>query len=490
VNVATDLERLASRSGWDSRPAFLVADTVWTHGQVHDIAARASTVLHDRGLRPGMRVLVALPDGIALVATFLAAARLGALAVLVNPALPVRDHQHLAADCDAALVVGHDELAERFDGVRWLAAAELLAAAANAQPAAALDVDPSTTLYVQYTSGTTGQPKGAVHRHGDLEVYDRNARQLALRMGADDVGLSVSRLHFAYGFGNSLVYPLYSGSAAVLTARRPAPDDVRELAQRHQVTVLYAVPSAFANLIAADGTGLRSPLRACVSAGEALVPVLAQRLTESLRAPVLDGLGSTELGGFCCMNDVERQVPGTIGLPLPDYQLQVRDEAGAPVEPGAAGRLWVRGPTVMSGYLGKPEQTARAVVQGWLLTGDRAIRNSDGTYTLLGRNDDMEMVGGITVSPLEVERVLAEHPGVRDVAVAAVADERGASKLRAFVVPAAREPDPDRLEADLIGLARARLAAFKVPRSVSLVDTLPRTATGKLRRFIVRRGCW
>jgi acyl-coenzyme A synthetase/AMP-(fatty) acid ligase len=221
VNIATDLAHLASRHGWDSRPAFLVDDTVWTHGQVHDLAARAATVLYGRGLRPGAHVLVALPDGIALVTAFLAAARLGAVAVLVNPALPAADHQLLAADCNPALVVGHDELAERFDGLRWLAAGELLADAANAQPAAAADVEASTTLYVQYTSGTTGEPKGALHRHGDLVVYDRNARLHALRINADDVGLSVSRLYFAYGFRQFPGLPLYSGSSAVLTTASP-----------------------------------------------------------------------------------------------------------------------------------------------------------------------------------------------------------------------------------------------------------------------------
>jgi acyl-coenzyme A synthetase/AMP-(fatty) acid ligase len=488
MNVATELAHLSSANGWNDRPAFHTDDRTWTHGQVHDLAGRVATVLYRRGVRPRTRVLAALSDGVALVTTFLATVRLGAVVVLVNPALPAADHQVLATDCDPVLVVGDDELAGRFDGIGWLAAGELLSA--TAPPAAALDVSAATAAYVQYTSGTTGGAKGAVHRHGDLSVYHRNAPVAALRLTPADVGFSVSRMHFAYGFGNSLVYPLYSGSSAVLTAHRPGPDDVRELAERHGITLLYAVPSAFAALLAGDGAAPRAPLRACVSAGEALLPTLAERLTEHLRVPVLDGLGSTELGGFCCMNRIEHQVPGTIGTPLPDYGLRVRDADGADAEPGVVGQLWVRGPTVMARYLGKPELTARTVVDGWLMTGDRAVRNADGTYTLAGRIDDMELVGGITVAPLEVEGVLAEHRGVREVAVAAVVDERGVSTLRAFVVPTGQAPDPDRLAVDLIGLARSRLAAFKVPRSVAVVDSLPRTATGKLRRFVVRRGNW
>jgi fatty acid CoA ligase FadD22 len=487
VNVASDLAELAATRGWSARPAFYEGDVVWTHGQVHDLAARLATRLVCEGVRPGETVLIALPDSIGFVVSFLAVARVGAIAVTVNPDLPTADHHNLAGDCDPSLVISAGEIADRFGGAE---VDDLIRAAEDAEPAAARKVDPDTTLYVQYTSGTTGQAKGVLHRHADFPLYERDAARVALRIEPTDVGLSVSRMYFAYGLGNSLIYPLYSGSATVLTARRPSAARVRELVQRHQVSLLYTVPSALTYLVADwDGGTVRS-LRACVSAGETLAPSLAERATSCLSVPVLDGLGSTEIGGFCCINRLDRQVPGTVGWPLPEYDLQVRDDDDSVLTQDVPGQLWVRGPTVTRGYLRQPEQTARILAGGWLRTGDRAIRHADGTFQMAGRTDDLEMVGGITVSAVEIECVLAEHPAVREVAVASVPDDCGASKLRAFVVPTSGEVDADVLASELIALARARLAAFKVPRTVRLVVRLPRTPTGKIRRFAVRDGSW
>jgi fatty-acyl-CoA synthase/benzoate-CoA ligase/fatty acid CoA ligase FadD22 len=211
-------------------------------------------------------------------------------------------------------------------------------------------------------------------------------------------------------------------------------------------------------------------------------------VSELLGAPVLEQIGSTEAGHAFCANSVDHNHPGTVGRPVPGFEVELRDRAGRPVPDGAEGELWVRGPTVTPGYLNRPEETARTLVGGWLATHDRARREPDGTYRHLGRTDDMEMVGGITVSPLEVEAVLRTHPAVKEVAVAAVTDGRGVSRLRAFVVPVA-SPQAG-LQDDLLRLAREHLAAFKVPRSVGFVPSLPRTTTGKLRRHLVRQGAW
>jgi acyl-coenzyme A synthetase/AMP-(fatty) acid ligase len=297
-------------------------------------------------------------------------------------------------------------------------------------------------------------------------------------------------MFFAYGFGNAFAFPLYSGSAAVLVGERPGPEQVAELIERHRVTMLYAVPSAYAALAARTGHSSYGTLRGAVSAGETLPGELGERATELLGVPVYEQIGSTEAGHAFCANGPGGNVPGTIGRPVPGYDLELRDKSGAAVADGEQGELWVRGPTLLKGYLNRPAQTARVLVDGWLSTRDLAVRGAGGTYRHLGRVDDMEMVGGITVSPVEVERVLSGHPSVREIAVAAVPDGSGATKLRAFVVPAAADQDGARLEADLIGLARQSLAAFKVPRTVQVVPALPRTATGKLRRHVVRTGSW
>ncbi len=490
-NLAAHLAALAERRGWTGRVAFRQGHRVWTHGEVHALAGRAAGVLVEQGVRPGDRVLLALPDGIAWVAAFLATARLGAVAVLVNPELPAAEHTFMAEDTEAVLCLTGPGLEDRFSGRPCLGADQFLALAPAADPTPAHPVDAHTPLYIQYTSGTTGRPKGVVHTHGDPKTYyDLIGRRL-LRITQDDVTLSVSKLYFAYGFGNAFVFPLFSGSSAVLVDRRPAPATLDELVARHRVTLLYSVPSAYAALVADRGSGHEAcfaSVRAAVSAGEGMPTVLGLQIAELLGAPVLEQIGSTEAGHAFCANSFEYNRPGTVGRPVPGFEVELRDRDGHPVPEGAEGELWVRGPTVTPGYLNRPEETDRALVGGWLATRDLACREPDGTYRHLGRADDMEMVGGITVSPLEVEGVLRTHPAVREVAVTAVRDGQGRSVLRAFVVPAATPPPG--LGDELIRLAREHLAAFKVPRSVSLVPSLPRTPTGKLRRHLVRGGAW
>jgi fatty acid CoA ligase FadD22 len=488
TNAAVMLADRARRNGWLHRPAYLVGDRVWRHGEVHDLAARAATALGRRGVGPGDRILLACPDDAGWIVAFLAAARLGAVVVPANPELAEGEHQALVRDAHPALVLGQPSLADRFDPDRFGTVPALLAEADRLRSAKAAPVGPDAWLHIQYTSGTTGAPKGAVHRHGDLAHHHHAVGETMLRLGQDDVSLSVSKLFFTYGFGNSLIYPLCSGSAAVLVPGRPTPAVVAELVARHRVTVLHAVPSAYATLLAeaADPAAFRT-VRAAVSAGEVLTPELGARAADLLDAPVLDELGSTEVGGAFCANRLDDNALGTIGRPLPGFDLSLRDGAGRPAGDGEAeGELWVRGPTLLAGYFGKPEKTARVLVDGWLRTGDRAVRYADGRYRHHGRVDDLEMVGGITMSPVEVERLLAGHPRVREAAVAAVPDEHGATRLRAFVVATGGTAD-DALADELIGLVRGRLAPYKVPRSVQFVPALPRTPTGKLRRFVLRQ---
>jgi fatty acid CoA ligase FadD22 len=489
ANIASDLANRAERGGWATAPAFIAGDRVWTHREVHDLGARTASVLAARGVGPGDRVLMALPDGIGWVATFLATARLGAVAVLANPDLPAGDHAFIMYDCEPRLCVSEPALEHRFEPGGWLDVERLLARAGTAERAAAQPVTRHSPLYIQYTSGTTGEPKGVVHDHGHPPVYHEAVARQVLGIARADVALSASKLFFAYGFGNALVFPLYSGSSAVLVRDRPTADDVAELVARHRVSLLYAVPSAYAALVDGADPGAFGSLRAAVSAGETLPVGLAERTRELIGAPVYEQIGSTEAGHAFCANGVYGNVPGTIGWPVPGYELELRGKDGRPVPDGAEGELWVRGPTLLREYLNRPEQTAGVLVDGWLATRDLASRQPDGTYRHHGRADDLEMVGGITVSPLEIERVLESHPQVAEVAVAAVRDDTGASKLRAFVVPSGL-PGKTSLEADLIGLARKHLAAFKVPRTVHVVPALPRTATGKLRRHIVRTGSW
>lgn len=481
-NAALALATHADRAGWSSRPAYLVGSDIWTHGQIHDLASRAAHVLHDRGVGPRDHVLLAAPDSAAWVIAFLAITRLGAVAVLVNPELTAADHQLLLADCGARTCVTDASLEDRFTGHGWLDIDHLFAQAWTSPTGPAANVTAQSPLYVQYTSGTTGQPKGVVHTHKDLVLYGMSVGRNVLRIGIGDVALSVSKMFWAYGFGNALVFPLHSGSSAVLTPHRPGAEEIIDLISWHRVNLLYSVPSSYAALASAD-RGALSQLRAAVSAGEPMPESLGARLNDDLGIEVLEQIGSTEAGHAFCANGIGDNTPGTLGRPVPGWEVQVRDEQGFPA---GEGELWVRGPTLFSHYLNQPGLTRSTLVDGWLTTHDRVRRNADGTLSHLGRTDDMEMVGGISLSPLEIERVLAAHPLVLEAAVAAVLDH-DASRLRAFVVPAQDTPG---LEDELITWTRSQLPAFKVPRTVRLVRQLPRTATGKLRRHVVRTGSW
>ncbi len=483
-NFAAQLEELAQRNGWENRIAFFTEDGEWTYGRLYDTAARAVTVLRRHGVRPGDRVLIALPDGIGWVVAFLAVARIGGTAVPVNPELTVDDHVFMADDCAAKLVITNERLADRFDAVARLDVAKLMVEAATADRG--LLVRSRAPLYVHYTSGTTGRPKGVLHPQENPLAYHQAVGQNCLGVRPDDVTLSVSKLYFTYGFCNALVFPLFSGSAAVLISGRPTPDVVGELVDRHQVSMLYAVPSWFGRAVVEADSSLFGSVRAAISGGERFTEDMTDRAADFLGAPVLNQLGATEIGCAATANTLGHNVAGTIGRVVPGFEIQLRDALGEPVGVETEGDLWVRGAAMMSGYLNRPEATEAVLVDGWLYTRDRAVRHGDGTYTHVARTDDLEMVGGITMSPMEVEDVLRTHHAVREVAVAAVADHSGATKLRAFVVPGTGAAVD--LESELIALARSRLAPFKVPRSVHLVDALPRTSTGKLRRFVLRNG--
>lgn len=490
MNTAVALELAAAEQKWTHRVAFYEGDTEVTHGEVHTLAAQAARVLEDHGVAKGSSVLIVMPDSIAWVITFLAVARLGATAVLANPGLTADRHRYIAKDSDASLVISDGTLTERFAPLAHLVGARLLEQARGRTSAPAAPVHGDHPLYVQYTSGTTNLPKGVVHRHADLERYYTGTGAQILGFGPDDTALSVSKLFFAYGLGNSLALPLWSGGAAVLAPSHPKPARVAELVARHRVSYFFAVPSAYANILAETEAGYFSSVRAAVSAGEQLTDELRERATAFLQAPVYDQLGSTEAGHAIATNGVTFHVPGTVGCLAPGFEAEVRDRNGQPIPDGAAGELWVRGPTVSSGYLGLPEETARIFVDGWLNTRDRVIRNPGGSFVHLCRTDDLEMVGGITFSPLEIEQVLSRHADVHDVAVVGIPNEQGASKLRAFVVPRKSAPALDSLENDLVTLARAHLEPYKVPRTVEIVPDLPRTSTGKLQRFVIRQGRW
>jgi benzoate-CoA ligase len=337
-----------------------------------------------------------------------------------------------------------------------------------------------------YTSGTTGSPKAAMHRHGSIRYVCETYGQQVLGIRPEDRCFSVAKLFFAYGIGNSLFFPFSVGAAAVLEPGRPTPELVAEVVRRHRPTLFFGVPTFYSALLASsipDETF--AGVRQGASAGEPLPATLFSRMRDRFGFEVLDGIGSTEALHIFLSNVPGAVRPGSSGSPVPGYAVQLRDELDGSVisETDRPGALYVSGESLASGYWCRAETTRRAFQGEWLRTGDTYQRNADGSYSYLGRSDDMIKAGGIWVSPTEVEARLLEHPDVVEVAVVGVPDQAGLDKpVAAVVVRSGAGVGED----ELVEFCRAGLAAFKRPRRVLLVEALPKTATGKLRRYLVR----
>jgi acyl-coenzyme A synthetase/AMP-(fatty) acid ligase len=303
-------------------------------------------------------------------------------------------------------------------------------------------------------------------------------------MQADDVVLSVSKMYFAYGLGNSVYLPASAGATVVLNEAPVVPTLVQGLLNRERPTLMFGVPAFFNGFTRLGDAELPRSVRRVVSAGEALSMDLFAAFRERFEIPLLDGLGSTEAMHHVTSNRMDDLVPGSAGRALDGFEVKVLDRDQEPVAEGESGELWVRGPTTFAGYWRRPELTARAFADGWMRTGD-LVRVVDGRVYHEGRLDDLIKLGGVWVAPAEIEDVLRMHEAVTDVAVVAVDEEIGIPVLKAFIVAEPRDAD---LRKELARLCRQRLASFKVPHVFELVDELPRTPTGKLRRFVLRKS--
>jgi benzoate-CoA ligase family protein len=321
-----------------------------------------------------------------------------------------------------------------------------------------------------------------MHRHANIRhVCETYGRQV-LGIRPEDSCLSVAKLFFAYGIGNSMFFPLAVGAGTVLEPRRPTPAVVGESLERHRPTLFYGVPTFYAALVNSDlPDAAFASVRLATSAGEPLPAALQQRFTGRFGVEVIDGIGSTEALHIFLSNRPGDVHPGTTGVPVPGYDIELRDAGGHPVPDGTPGSLFVRGESMALGYWRRADASRTVFVGEWLSTGDTYVRGAEGWYTCLGRSNDLLKAGGIWVSPAEVEARLLQHDAVAEVAVVGLPDENGLDKPVAAVVR--RAPVT---EDELIRWCREGLAAFKRPRHVVFVDAIPKTATGKMQRYRVR----
>jgi benzoate-CoA ligase family protein len=477
-----------------------------SYATLWDRVRRTAAGLRAVGVQPEQRILMVMADSPDFVVLYLAAMRTGAVPVPVSTMLRADGIAELLRDSRARYLAVSAEFAATAESAA-AAAPELAGllvssgapATATSIPVFRLDelgtAPPDDLIYDTgedspafwlYTSGTTGTPKGAMHRHGAVRVVCETYGQQVIGIRPDDRCLSAAKAFFAYGLGNSVLFPLSAGAASVLLPGPSRPDLVAETAGQYGATLFFGGPTFFANMLRAGlPAGALGDVRLAASAGEALPAALYSRWTGHFGVDIIDGIGMTEMLHIFLSNRPGAVHPGTTGVAVPGYDLKLVDEdTGREVtDSGVPGTLFARGASTATGYWARYD-ASRLVFQGeWLRTGDTYVRDADGYYECLGRTGDMIKASGIWVSPMEVESRLLAHPGVAQAVVVAAPDADSLEKPVAYVVLA---PGAVVSEAELIEHCRAALPSFKRPRAVVFTEGFPTTATGKIRRVELR----
>ena len=504
-NVATYFVDRNVAEGRGSRPAFLCEDRVLTYGDVHDLANRAGNALLDLGVGLEDRVWMLCLDAPEFLGAFWGAIKIGAVPIPTNTLMRTADYVYFLRDSRAKVAVisapllaeagpalarspylRHVLIAGGAPGRGQLAWEDRVSRASpHLEPAATSRDDAAFWLY---SSGSTGFPKGAVHLHHDMVVCQETYAKQVLGIRESDRVYSAAKLFFAYGLGNAGYFPMGAGAQSVLSPHRPTPDSVFEILARHRPTLFFGVPTLYAGMLAVKDAEKRfdlSALRLCVSAGEALPDELYRRWLDRFGVEIIDGIGTTEICHIFLSNRPGAVRPGSTGTPVPGYEAILVDDDGHPVPPGEIGNLRVKGDSTMAYYWNKHDKTKETLFGPWIQTGDKYYQDADGYFWYAGRADDMLKVGGIWVSPIEVEATLIKHPAVLEAAVVGKEDTDRLVKPKAFVV--LKEPaGGPALAEELKGFVKDKIAPYKYPRWIDFVPELPKTATGKIQRFKLR----
>ena len=500
-NAAVDLIERNLKAGRGGKVAYIDDTGNHTYAQLAERVNRAANALVALGVQREERVALALLDTIDFPAAFLGAIKAGIVPVALNTLLTAPDYEYMLRDSRAQVLIVSEPLLKAFQPIlsKLPDLKHVVVAGADAQghlhlaglfESAGKEFKAVPTLaddicFWLYSSGSTGAPKGTVHLHAHLiQTADLYAVPV-LGIRESDVVFSAAKLFFAYGLGNALTFPLAVGATTVLMAERPTPDSVFKRLVEHKATIFYGVPTLYAAMLVSPNFPRKEDLalRVGTSAGEALPPEILKRFAERTGVELLDGIGSTEMLHIFISNRPGDVMPGTTGKAVPGYKLRLVDENGQDVKPGELGELQISGPTSAIMYWNQREKTKNTFQGPWTKSGDKYTLVEGGYYAYGGRSDDMLKVGGIYVSPAEVEAALVSHQAVLECAVVGHEDADKLVKPKAFVV---LKPGAKATEDELKAHVKAALAHYKYPRWVEFVGELPKTATGKIQRFKLR----
>jgi benzoate-CoA ligase len=473
-----------------------------TYQEVFEKVNRTGNALRDLGIEIENRVLLILPDSPGFAYGFFGAIKIGAVAVPTNPWMFAKDYQYLINDSRARAIIVHEsvlpEIEKIWNDTPFLKRVIVVGAPRGKalsfetllrQASDKLEAEKTTkddVCFWGYTSGSTGNPKGAVHlQHDMINITDFFVKPV-LGMSAHDLCFSASKMFFSYGLGNSLYFPFRFGASTVLWPERPDPEKILQVIEKYRPTFFFSVPTLYARFLRVQKKYDLSSLRICLSSGEPLPPALFHQWKDSTGLELLDVVGSTEAAHDFLANRPGRAKAGSSGEVTPAFEAKIVNDEGKEVPIGEVGNLMVKGDANSPYYWNKHEQTKRAMQGEWLKTGDTYYCDGEGYYWYCGRSDDMMKVGGLWVSPIEIENTLMEHPAVLESGVIGDTDADGLLKPKAFVLLKSEFKPSAELRLELQNHVKSKLAPYKYPRWVEFVDDLPKTVTGKIQRFRLR----